>query len=156
MLDEAARRTARGSTYLPTRCEGIITAAAVPPRWNPATARCENAPQLTDPAAAQCGGQCFGVSAPREIVGPTRAGTSVEVGLWDRSLDPGSGQAVARVIAPDGTTTSTTRAGYGPTWLSLRYPTDFPGAGSVGPGGYTVLWETRGLTICDGFTVRAS
>ena len=129
---------------------------APPPRWNPAAGRCDNAPQLNDPAADQCGGRCFALSAPRQSVGPTRPGESIELGLWDRSLAPGTGQALARVIAPDGTVTIMTRERYGPTWISVHYPTDFAGAASPRPGPYTVVWETRGLVICDGFTVQGS
>ena len=51
---------------------------------------------------------------------------------------------------------STTRDAYGSAWLSLHYPTDFAGAGNTGAGVYTVVWETRGLVLCDGFKVEAS
>jgi hypothetical protein len=126
------------------------------PQWNPFTTTCENAPPLDDPAATQCGGGCFGLSAPRQVAGKTTAGDVVELGLWDRSLEPGSGHAVVRISAPDGTTTTASRDGYGSTWLSVHYPTDFAGAGRTGAGIYTVVWETRGLTICDGFKVEGS
>ncbi len=135
----------------------LLNLSATPdaaPQWNPYTGSCENVAPLNDPAAAQCDGQCFDLSAPRQIVGPTRPGEAVEIGMWDQSLAPGDGQALARVIAPDGTATTATRAGYGSTWISLHYPADFSGAGSTVPGVYTIVWETRGLVVCDGFTVQ--
>jgi hypothetical protein len=142
---------------------GLLLSWALPahadnavPQWNPYTTTCENAPQIVDPAATQCGRDCFGLSAPRQVAGRTRAGDVVELGLWDRSLNPGDGHAVARITAPDGTTATVARDGYGSGWLSLHYPTDFAGAGSTGAGVYTVVWETRGLAICDGFKVEAS
>jgi hypothetical protein len=131
----------------------LASAQTATPQWNPFTSNCENTPALDDPAGAQCGGRCFDLSAPRVVAGPTRPGEAVELGLWDRSLGLNSGSALARVIAPDETITTTTRAGYGPTWISLHYPTDFPGAGSPVTGIYTIVWGTRGLVVCDGFTV---
>lgn len=142
---------------------GLVVSWALPayadnavPQWNPFTTNCENAPPIVDPAASQCGRDCFGLSAPRQVAGRTKAGDVVELGLWDRSLNPGDGHAVAQVIGPDGTTASATRDAYGSAWLSLHYPTDFAGAGNTGAGVYTVVWETRGLVLCDGFKVEAS
>ncbi len=61
----------------------LAYAQTVTPQWNPFTNNCENTPALDDPAAAQCRGRCFGLSAPRVVAGPTRPGEVVELSLWE-------------------------------------------------------------------------
>lgn len=97
------------------------------------------------------------VSAPRGVPGPVRPDEIVQLGLRNKF---GEGDerywVLVRVIAPDGTSTATSRALVGSEWVYILYPRDFIGATSVYPGTYTMVWETEGGFIaCDGFIVES-
>lgn len=119
------------------------------PVFRPDLMHCENVPAETIDRVWQ-------VSAPRGLPGPVRPGEVVELGLRNKYGVEGEAYwAGARVIAPDGTSSVDTTMVAGDTSGYVLYPNDFPGAGPVYAGVYTVVWEIGGGYIaCDGFVVE--
>jgi hypothetical protein len=97
------------------------------------------------------------VSAPRGIPGTVLPGEIVQIGLRNKF---GAAQEFhyisARVVRPDGTSTTQDAPLYRDTWTDFLFPTDFAGAQPLTPGLYTVIWESQGgFLACDGFRVTA-
>jgi hypothetical protein len=131
------------------------------PRFDAAKGICQ-----PEPASSLPGN--FQVSAPRGDPGPdgrtvthpyVTPGKVVQVGLRDKngySDGPAGPVAMrARVIAPDGTSTTAGGQLVSDQFLYLNYPSDFGGAPKQYPSGvYTVLWSQAsngGFIACDGF-----
>lgn len=133
----------------PTNTAVPPTPESVGPVFRPDLMHCENVPAPTIDRVWQ-------VSAPRGLPGPVRPGEVVELGLRNKYGVEGEAYwAGARVIAPDGTSSVDTTMVAGDTSGYVLYPNDFPGAGPVYAGVYTVVWEIGGGYIaCDGFVVE--
>lgn len=133
-------------------CEGSTFAEPTPksvagPRFNPdGEPWCFDAPEPVIDRDWQ-------VSAPREAV---NIGESVEIGLRNKFGESNEFYAIwVRVIAPDGSEAGVTTEVSADEWTMLMYPDDFPDAGPMGNGIYTVIWEIadQGFVACDGFEV---
>ena len=138
------------STPIPTAMPTATASPQARPTFDPDALACVNTPPVIIERSWQ-------VSAPRGIPGPVRPGEIVEIGLRNKFGEPGEGYYVsARVIDPEGASTTATASLQEAEWSYLLYPADFPGATPVYPGVYTVIWETEGGFIaCDGFVVES-
>ncbi len=119
------------------------------PRFTGEALRCLDQPS---PAIARS----WQVSAPRGVPAPVRPGEVVQVGLRNKYGTADEQYYVsARVVMPDGSSTSAATYITGDAWAYLLYPGDFVGAAPVVAGTYTVVWETEaGFLACDGFVVQ--
>jgi hypothetical protein len=135
--------------------ETVVPTAAPPaaattplPRYDPQRYACDNIPPFT------MTDKTWQVSAPRKA-GELKPGDSAEVGLRSKWGNAGEQtEVVAKVIAPDGKTTSAKTTLKAADWAMIYYPKDFAGAAPLVAGSYVVLWEiNNGLVACDGFVV---
>jgi hypothetical protein len=138
------------------RAPGVASSQAAPPapRFNPDW-QSSGGPICLDEPPRMIERE-WQVSAPRGFPGPVRPGDLVQLGLRDKFGGMTSALWVlARVIGPDGSSTTATAFIQGDQWAYVRYPHEFVGAVPVAAGVYTVVWEAGGGFIaCDGFVVR--
>ena len=80
----------------------------------------------------------------------------MQIGLRNKFGETGEDHYVsARVVDPEGASTTATALLQETEEAYVLYPGAFPGATPVYPGVYTVIWETEGGFIaCDGFVVQ--
>lgn len=146
IADQTSTPTPTTTAKTPTPTPQLAVASL--PRFNPGTYGCDgfDYSKPTVPGTWQ-------VSAPRGIPGPVRPSEVIQIGLRSK-FGNDAVYVSARVIRPDGSSTTKATGVLDSNWAYLTFPTDFAGAVALTPGTYTILWESNGGPIaCDGFVV---